>query len=67
MSEELNPDDFKALQELLSDAEKCARLSNWEESFLDDFRERIADYGDRVRISDKQREVLNRIEGKVYA
>jgi hypothetical protein len=55
------------LKELLKDAEACARLSQWEEEFLDSMREKALLYGDTVRISDKQQEVLNRIEQKVYA
>lgn len=55
------------LKELLKDAEACARLSQWEEEFLDSMRAKVLVFGDTVRISDKQQEVLNRIEQKVYA
>lgn len=54
------------LRELLKDAESCARLSQWEEEFLDDFRTRVLQYGADVRISEAQERVLQRIEGKVY-
>lgn len=60
--------DFDPLwvKELLSDAETCARLTLWEEQFLDDVRGHFLTYGDRLILSAKQLEVLRRIEGKVY-
>ena len=67
MTEPMDADDFKALQDLLKDAEACGRLSNWDEAFLADLRDRVLRYGDRVRLSGKQNEVLKRIEEKVYA
>ena len=67
MTDTLNPTAFKNLKELLSDAESCARLSNWEEQFLNSMRERVLQYGDRVTLSPAQQDALSRIEGKVYA
>jgi hypothetical protein len=67
MSETMDPAAFAVLRELLSDAESCARLSQWEEGFLSDLRGRVLVYGERTRISRRQRETLNRIEQKVYA
>lgn len=58
---------LKRLKELLADAEACARLTQWEEEFLDGFRARVATYGPDTRISDAQEGVLSRIEAKVYA
>jgi len=55
------------LKEILSDAESCARLTDWEETFCDDLRTRMLAYGDRMRLSDKQEAVVMRIEAKVYA
>ena len=54
------------LKELLKDAESCARLSQWDEEFLDSMRKKFLVYGYDVRISDKQNEILNRIEVKNY-
>lgn len=67
VADAMDADDFKALKELLSDAEACGRLSQWEENFLDDMRERVLTYGDRVFLSERQREALTCIEQKVYA
>jgi hypothetical protein len=58
--------DRNNLEELLADAETCARLSNWERQFLDDIRDRFAEYGTRIKLSEKQLDVLERIENKVY-
>ncbi len=63
---ELDAKAFAALKELLHDAESCARLSQWEEEFLDDLRSRALLYKENIRLSDKQWEVIRRIEGKVY-
>ena len=58
---------LKQLKELLSDAEMCARLTDWEETFLDDMRTRVLTCGLRLSLSDAQEGVLSRIEAKVYA
>jgi hypothetical protein len=54
------------LAELLRDAESCARLSDWEEAFVNDVRGRVL-LDPAYALSDKQMVVLRRIEGKVYA
>lgn len=64
---ELDAEAFAALKELLKDAESCARMTVWEEGFLDDLRSRVLLYKANIRLSDSQREVIRRIEGKVYA
>lgn len=66
-ADDLDPKAYANLQELLKDAESCARLSQWEEEFLSDMRDRVLLYKERTRISDAQWNVLHRIEGKVYA
>jgi hypothetical protein len=55
------------LAELLKDAEFCARLSDWEESFLNDLRGRMLLANGEMRLTDRQMVVLRRIEAKVYA
>jgi hypothetical protein len=65
--DELDDKALAGLRELLSDAESCARLSQWEEEFLSDMRDRVVLYGADTRVSDAQWKVLHRIEGKVYA
>ena len=64
---ELDAEAFAGLKELLHDAEACARLSQWEEEFLDDLRSRVLLYKENIRLSDRQWEVIRRIAGKVYA
>ena len=63
----IDKERLKQLEELLSDAEACARLTDWEEEFLDSMREKVLTYGIRLNLSDKQEDVLERIESKVYA
>lgn len=58
---------FKQVKELMADAETCARLSQWEEEFCDSMRTKLLTYGENITLSDKQIEVLRRIEEKVYA
>lgn len=64
---ELSDKQYAGLVELLKDAESCARLTNWEEDFLSDLRERVLIHQENTRVSERQWEVLQRIEGKVYA
>lgn len=59
--------ELAGLTELLKDAASCARLSQWEEEFLDDFRHRVLIYGERINVSDSQWRVIRSIEEKVYA
>jgi hypothetical protein len=63
----LDEQQVERLRELLFDAESCARLLQWEEEFLDDMRSRFLVHAEKMRISDKQWEILRRIEEKVYA
>ena len=59
--------EHRQLVEVLKDAESCARLSQWEEEFLDDMRGRVLTQGVDLAVSDKQWGVIRRIEEKVYA
>ena len=62
----LDDDDLARLQEICLDAESSARLNSWETEFIDSIRDRIMEYGARARISARQWEVIDRIEGKLY-
>lgn len=64
---DLSDKQYAGLVELLKDAETCIRLTNWEEEFLSDMRDRVSVHQQSTAVSDKQWEVLQRIEGKVYA
>lgn len=57
----------KLLTEIAKDAESCGNLSKFEEQFLDTLRENLLKYGNKIYMSEKQWEVVKRIEGKVYA
>ena len=59
--------EIEDIQELMRDAESCARLSQWEEEFCDSIRSKLLAYGESAEFSDKQLAVLNRIQEKVYA
>ena len=62
----MSDEEFAFLQEVLKDAESSARLSQWEEEFCDDFRGRLLMYRGNTRVSDRQWEIIRRIEGKIY-
>lgn len=60
-------DEIERIQEILADAEgpDGMNLSSWELNFLSDLEQRVEQYGRRTFISDKQMEVLDRIEAKL--
>ena len=60
-------DDIDRVGAIFADAEETTRLSQWEEEFIDSLRERVLQYGRRTMISDKQWEILERIEDKLCA
>ena len=63
----IGPDTRKWLDELLADAADSARLTGWEGSFIGDVRDRLIEWGNALSISERQMEVLKRIEEKIYA
>lgn len=65
--EPLDAEALAKLRELLKDAETCGRLNNFEQNFLADRQAQLAQYGDDIRLSEKQRGVLRKIEEHVYA
>jgi hypothetical protein len=66
-TETIPPGEFKPLKELCEDYLDCIRLSVWEIQFMDDLAENLNEYGSKLRLSDKQWEVIERITAKVYA
>jgi hypothetical protein len=52
--------------ELLHDSESTTRLTDWENTFMDDLRDRVVRYGADTIVSEKQWAVLKRIEAKLY-
>ncbi len=57
----------KRLVDLAHDSLSCSRLSGWEEGFIADLDKRFAKMGEDIHLSDKQMEMVERIEAKVYA
>lgn len=54
--------------ELYMDAQVYAdRISPWEQDFIQSIAGRIGEWGERTLLSDKQKEVIDRIKNKVYA
>ncbi len=59
--------DLQELNTLIHDAENCPRLNDFERQFLADLNDRLVLYDKKTRITDKQQEIIDRIERKVYA
>jgi hypothetical protein len=55
-------DDIDEFETLLSDAEAGAD-SDWETDFVDDLRNRYDEHGERMYLSERQLEILERIAG----
>jgi hypothetical protein len=55
------------LKEIVKDARKSPRLTDFEKRFIDDMQRRLDTYGDRATYSDKQEAVIQKIEEKLYA
>jgi hypothetical protein len=55
-------DDIDEFETLLSDAEAGAD-SDWETDFVDDVRNRYDEHGERMYLSERQLEILERIAG----
>lgn len=62
----LDDDELARIKEICDDAERSARLNDWETEFIDSIRDRVTEYGAHARISAKQWEIIDRIEGKLY-
>ena len=56
--------DLKRLDWILVKALGASTLSAWEQDFVDDLTDRRERQGDRIRISERQEEILERISEK---
>lgn len=57
---------LKTVQDILSDAQdNMESLTEWEQQFVEDMIDKLEEYGEDLVVSDKQWEILNRIEMKV--
>lgn len=62
----MDEQDFDKLELILNGAkEHESVLSDWERGFIQDTMERLEKFGTRIRVSDKQWAVLDRIYGKL--
>lgn len=55
------------LTELLNDAPESGRLTPWERDFIASIATRFSVLGVGITLSDRQAEILTRIEGKIHA
>ena len=53
--------DLKRLDWILNKAQQSTDLTPWEQAFVDDLTDRREAQGDRIRISERQEEILERI------
>lgn len=62
----ITEDHFAELDALLK---KCLEhdnlLSDWENDFISQFVDKLEEYGESLRISDKQQQIFSRIEEKL--
>lgn len=59
-------DEFNEVNTVLRSAvENGDMLSGWENDFVSDLIERVEQYGERTRISEKQQEIIDRIRDKL--
>ena len=56
--------DLKRLDWILAKAQSAVTLTEWESSFVDDITDRRERLGDRISISERQEEILERISEK---
>ena len=53
--------ELKRLDWVLSKAQSASDLTAWEQKFVDDLTDRRERLGDRITVSEKQEEILERI------
>jgi hypothetical protein len=58
-------DELDDLTRMLQSAQDCDSLSDWEIGFVEDMLDRVIQYGKRTRVSERQQEILDRIQTKV--
>ena len=56
--------DLKRLDWILVKAQEASTLTPWEDKFISDLIDRRERHGDRISISEKQEEILERISEK---
>jgi len=61
----LSDAEFARVREIVSEAEHSNVLTDWEASFIDDVGDRLLDYGNKTRISERMWEIIDRIGEKL--
>ena len=56
--------DLKRLDWILAKAQESSTLTAWEDSFVSDMTNRREKIGDKIQISERQEDVLERISEK---
>lgn len=57
---------FNWVLEVVTDAEKSHRLTPWEAGFVRNMKSRLDQYGILADISERQVEIIQQIEEKIY-
>ena len=60
-------EEVRKYREIVNDASASPRLSAWEKQFVANVSSKLEQYGIFIDLSEKQVEVLERIEQKIYA
>lgn len=63
--DEIGQEECDRIQAIMDEADACADLSAWETEFCQSIGERLATYGERSFISEKQLAAIARIERKL--
>lgn len=63
----MTPDKRRWLDGLLADCEASPRLTPWEMQFTGDVASRLIERGNTLDLSERQMQVLRRIEEKIHA
>jgi hypothetical protein len=61
----LSEDQTRWLEALFILVDNSKDVTEWERKFVEDQKARYEEYGDKIRFSEKQMAILNRIDEKV--
>jgi len=61
----LTDEEVERIREIVKESEHTNVLTDWEAAFIDDVGDRLLDYGNKTRISDRMWEIIGRIEEKL--
>lgn len=58
---------YDLYQDMITRADENAFLNDWERNFVDTLKARLAQYGENIKVSDKEEEILERCANKTEA